>query len=403
MIACPASPSVTPPTGAARRLVVVIDSLDVGGAEVQTVAVLPELAKHGWSIELVTITGRERLAPALAGRGVRVLSRPRASGRLALLGRLLWLAGTLLKLAGARPRPVLYALLPYATVIAGPITLLRGCPLTVGRRSRNFYRQALHPVLRWIEGQVVRRADAVVANAEASRQDLIAEGAEPDRVVVIANGVDPDRVRPAGDPAALRRELGIGPDTLVLLQVANFFPYKGHADLLAALSVLRRANGLPTDWLAVFAGRDPAGSENLDRLRAQARELGLLDRIRIGGERSDIGSLLGIGHIAVCASHQEGLSNALLEAMAAGLAVVSTDVGGHREALADGRAGLVVPPHAPEALAAALGRLLHDPDLRARLGAAAAERAVRNYSLTTSAHALSLVLERVRERHRPAS
>lgn len=392
-----------PPAETARKLVVVIDSLEVGGAEVQTVAILPELAKQGWSIDLVTVTGRERLAPALAGRGARIRSRPRAAGRLDRLGRLLWLAGTLLKLAGARPRPVLYALLPYATVIAGPIALLRGCPLAVGRRSRNFYREKLHPVVRWIEGQVVRRADAVVANAEASRQDLIAEGAEPDRVVVIANGVDPDRVRPAANPAALRRNLSINPDTLVLLQVANFFPYKGHADLLAALSALCRDGRLPPDWLVLFAGCDPAGSENLDRLRAQARALGLLDRVRFLGERGDIGGLLGIADIAVCASHQEGLSNALLEAMAAGLAVVSTDVGGHRQALADGRAGVIVPPHAPEELAAALGRLLHDPDLRARLGAAAAARAAESYSLPASARALSLVLDRVRERRRPAS
>jgi glycosyltransferase involved in cell wall biosynthesis len=377
-------------------LVVVIDSLDVGGAEVQIVSTLPELVKSGWAVSLLTITGREQLAPALEGSGVRLHSRVRAEGRLGRVGRLIWLARTLVRLLGSRPKPAVYALLPYATLVAGPLALLLRCSLAVGRRSRNTYQSELKPVLRWLERQIVRRADVLIANAEPSRQDLIAEGADPAKIVVVPNGVHPDRVRTVGDPEGLRRELELERTSFVMLQVANFFPYKGHADVLAALAILAAEGRLPRHWTMIFAGHDPSGGDNMARLRSSAAELGLLEHLRFVGRRGDVGDLLAISDLAICASHQEALSNAVLEAMAAGLPVISTDVGDHRAALGNGHAGMLVPAGRPEELAVAIGLLIRDRDMRARMGASAAQRAAEQFSLQRSVALLSAVLDRIK-------
>jgi glycosyltransferase involved in cell wall biosynthesis len=167
---------------------------------------------------------------------------------------------------------------------------------------------------------------------------------------VIANGVDvpPVATDVRGEPA-------------VGLMVANLNPWKGHADLVAAMQLL----GSPPRIRCIGAGVEA------DRLHALVREVGLSDRVVFEGAVLDAaGEFAGV-EFGVLASHREGLPNAVLEAMAVGVPMVATAVGGVPELITDEVDGLLVPPHDPAALAAAIGRMATDRALRVRLGEAA--------------------------------
>ena len=109
--------------------------------------------------------------------------------------------------------------------------------------------------------------------------------------------------------------------------------------------------------------------------------------VRLAGERDDVGELLAAADLFVLSSRSEGLPLSILEAMAAGLPVVASDVGGVPELVVDGETGLLVPPGDPHALAAAIDRLLDDPDLRRRLGAAGRLRVSEQFDLESTQRA----------------
>lgn len=198
-------------------------------------------------------------------------------------------------------------------------------------------------------------------------------GLEAERLPVVHNGVPvpaelPDRG--AATRRALRRQLGLPEDGRLLVCVGNLYPVKGHATLLRALPAL------PGARLAI-AGR---GAEE-SNLRALAAELGVANRLHLLGVVDGVDALLRAADLFVHPSRSEGLPLAVLEALAGGVPVVASRVGGIPEAVEDGRSGLLVPPGDPEALAAAIGELLADPERAKALGRAGFERAAREFSV----------------------
>jgi glycosyltransferase involved in cell wall biosynthesis len=170
--------------------------------------------------------------------------------------------------------------------------------------------------------------------------------------------------------------LQIPDDALVITVIANLIAYKGHRDLVDALALIR--DQLPQPWRLLAIGRDDGIGGDL---KAQAQSLGLGDNIRWLGERGDVDELLSASDMFNLPSHQEGFSNALLEAMAARLPVVATAVGGNADAVVAGETGSLVPVRDPRALAAAILRLAQDPDLRASFGEAGRRRVEQRFSL----------------------
>ena len=164
------------------------------------------------------------------------------------------------------------------------------------------------------------------------------------------------------DRAAVRQELGVAPDAPVLLTVARSTPQKDHATLLEALPAVLARYGEAQLWLA---GSGPLDTE----IRAQAAALGLDGAVRFLGQRGDVPDLLGAADLFVLPSRFEGLPLAVLEAMAAGRAVVATAVGGTDEAVIDGVTGRLVPSGDPVALAYGIVATLA-PGCAARYGAA---------------------------------
>jgi glycosyltransferase involved in cell wall biosynthesis len=171
---------------------------------------------------------------------------------------------------------------------------------------------------------------------------------------VIPNGLDVDRVQPRQPRTRLRR----------IVVVANLRPEKGHDVLLdAAVEVLRRFPDAHVECVG--------GGPLLDALIARAEARGLLHAVTFLGQRDDVPARLADADLFVLPSRSEAFPNAVLEAMAAGLPIVASGVGGIRELIADDRSGLLVPAGDAAALADRLCRLMADPALAARLGGAA--------------------------------
>ena len=351
------------------RLLVVTTGLGIGGTERHLLAVLPRLRAHGFEPRIACLRTGGALAPDFAAAGIEVTACDGGggpAGAVRVLPRLrAWLS---------RQRPAIaHFFLPEAYLLGGLASLgLGGIVRVMSRRSLNRY-QRNHPFAARVEAWLHQRMDAVLANSAAVAAELRAEGVSAGRLHVIANGLV---FAAGGDRIATRRVLAITPDALVVVVVANLIAYKGHADLIDALASVHAR--LPASWTLLCVGRDDGiGVE----LAARAAAAGMGDRIRFLGQRDDVPALLAASDIAVSASHEEGSSNAVLEAMAAGLAVIATDAGGNAEAIQPGTGGLLVPPRDPAALGAALLSLAGEPDLRARLGDAARMRATRDFSL----------------------
>jgi glycosyltransferase involved in cell wall biosynthesis len=204
--------------------------------------------------------------------------------------------------------------------------------------------------------------------AERLGRDL---GIPRSRIATIPNGV---RYAPPA-PSTLREELGLTPGDRLLVSVGNLYPVKGHHHLIEALALL--ADRHSTLHVAIAGRGDMA-----DALAASARSLGLTDRVHLLGLRSDVGAVLAAADIFVLPSLSEGLPLALLEAMFAGRPIVASDVGDVGVALAHGDAGVLVEAGRTAELAAALDRLLRDPERCRDLGARAARRAATEYDVS---------------------
>jgi sugar transferase (PEP-CTERM/EpsH1 system associated) len=192
------------------------------------------------------------------------------------------------------------------------------------------------------------------------------------KVTQIYNGVDTEAFSPA-DKEAARRTLGIRDGAVVIGTVGRLDPVKDHRGLLEAFGRTARH---PQAQLVVV-GDGPCRAE----LEQVGRRLGLDGRVLMLGERQDVARILRALDVFALPSLGEGISNALLEAMASGLPVIATRVGGNPELVDDGVTGTLVSPRSAEALAAAFDRYLSDPALIRKHGEAGRQRALRDFSL----------------------
>jgi glycosyltransferase involved in cell wall biosynthesis len=221
----------------------------------------------------------------------------------------------------------------------------------------------------------MRRSRAVVAVSRDIASGVCAGNwADPSRLHTVLNGVDLDQFQPGSDRDPVRRALGISPGARVLGTVARLSPEKDQATLLRAFRQLARE--LPSAHLMLVG--DGALRSELERL---ARDLGLAERTHFLGERRDIASLLRAMDVFCLPSLTEGTSLTLLEAMATGLPVVATAVGGNPEVVADQVSGLLVKPGEPDQLAHALLCVFQDGQWARRLGHAGREIVRQRYSM----------------------
>ena len=355
------------------RVLFVAPRLDAGGAEIHLVRVIPQLRRAGLDASLFTIARGGRFEDDLTAAGVPVLGvemsgvRPVRSLRVAhALHR---------EIRNLKP-DILHFFLPEPYLIGSIAAAGLGRMIRImSRRSLADY-QRNHLLLARLERYLHHSTNALIGNSSAVAAQLIQECAHPEKVGVIHNGIDVPPLPDRQARAACRLELGIAENAFVIAVIANLIPYKGHADLFAAL-----ANGrerLRGPWRLILIGRDEGFGRTL---RRQAELLGISSNILWVGECSDPQAMLAAADLGVLPSHQEGFSNSLIEKMAHALPIVATRAGGNTDAVVDGESGCLVPIANPEALGAAITALYENAGLRVRMGAAARLRVERLFTL----------------------
>jgi sugar transferase (PEP-CTERM/EpsH1 system associated) len=230
-----------------------------------------------------------------------------------------------------------------------------------------------HPLRNRLRRLAAPLISRFVAVSDDLRRWLVEQvGVPAGKVVHICNGVDTTRFSP-GD-RAIRAGLGLGAESVLIGTVARLDPVKDQAGLLEAFALVARQR---PEAILMIAGDGPCRGA----LHQRADSLGLTPRVRFLGERSDVPDLLRAMDVFVLPSIAEGISNTVLEAMATGLPIVATRVGGNPELVEDGVNGLLVPRSDVPALARALDRYLDDPALGVLHGKSSRERAVDVFDL----------------------
>jgi len=369
---------------ALRRILYVLGSLEVGGAERHVAHVAARLKERGWEPEVFVLSPGGPLTSFLEQAGVPVhgvslpkwLVRALKNQRLRARVGLVFTAAALLRTLWWRRPQVAHFFLPAAYIIGGLASMLAFVPVRImSRRSLNNYQED-HPLFTRIERRLHPHMTLVCGNSRAVVDQLRDEGIEPTQLRLIYNGIDTESYTRPFDKVATRIRLSVPRDALVFVVVANLIPYKGHADLIEAFARIKTQ--LPTPWRLLCLGRDDGiGAE----LQSQAKAHGMEGNIQFLGSRTDVPDFLRLADVGVLCSHQEGFSNAVLEGMAAALPMVVTDVGGNAEAVIDGENGYVVPPRDPVRLGEALLRVANDED-RSAMGERGQRRVQECFSIS---------------------
>lgn len=230
-------------------------------------------------------------------------------------------------------------------------------------------------VLPWLGRRLARRCARIVVPSQACHR-LAETLVDPAKIALVSNGIHLEP--PAVDRAGLRRELRVG-DRPMIVVIGQLAPWKGHHVAIEVARLLRDQNLSPR-FLLIGDDRFQDHPDAQDSLRQRVRELGLLEVVHLLGYRTDIASILGAADLLLHPAYPEPFGRVVVEGMAAGLPVVAFH-GDHgpAEILRDGIDGFLVTPRTPEALAAAVSKLLADRGLRQSLGAAAKERAAARY------------------------
>lgn len=366
----------------------VLPRLETGGTEKHVCTLVRRLDRERFRPMVVATAEGGPLEADFAGMGVSVhvlgyRGFTRRRGRIVRTAyRSTCAIRELARLLRAERVAVVHAYLPVANVLGAIAGRLARTPVIVlSKRGLCHYKKG-RPIMAFFENTANLAASAVTANSSAvAAAVLAAERFCRNKIRVIRNGIDASAFSPAdgGPPhtaASPCPDLRLPPGSTTILYAANLFAYKGHLDLIAAAaSVVPR---FPAAHFLLAGREEGAGAEVRQRVEA----LGLSANVHLLGPRDDVPALLRTADLVVHPSHEEGFSNTILEAMAAGKAIVASDVGGIPEAVTDGETGLLVPPGDPERLAEGILALLGDPQRAETLGRAGRRRVLEHFPVT---------------------
>ncbi|HEX5314268.1 MAG TPA: glycosyltransferase [Gammaproteobacteria bacterium] len=393
-------PPYAPPSSDRLRLLTFMTLFGIGGTEKQVVNLSKLLDRERFALRFGCLKRWGELLEEVEREGFVIDEYPimRLYGREAM--RQQWRFARAL----ARDRvQIMHSYNFYANVFSIPAARMARVPCVVASvRDLGVY---LTPAQCRVQNWACRLADVVLVNAEAIRRWMIAQGFPEKKLRVIRNGVDLAKFRVKAD-GSLRRELELPPQAPVVVMLARLDPKKGVEYFLrAAPRIMERC---PDTYFVVVGEaflRDPDDERRPDleqrrELERRAAELGIGEHIRFVGMRPDVPEILAMATVSVLPSFSEGLSNTLLESMAAGVAVVATDVGGTPEVIRNGCDGILVPPANTRAIVDAVCSILEDPLLAARLRAQGRERVASAFSFDKMTRATEAVYDELMQRKR---
>lgn len=344
--------------GEPRRILYVLKTVNLGGAETLVRTLCKRTLDQGFSATVVHVVGRR---PGLGDReflsGVEEIHLGRRFVPWTLHLAMIVLRGGFDVIHVHSPLP--------GSVARLAARMLRRRPAIITTEHNSW--PAYHPATRLLNRITIGLSDSVVTVSREALESLSLRAGR--RAFALQHGIDFDLTRAAADEIdkdAIKASLALPADAIVLACVASFKPAKDHANLISALEIVRDA-GVTFVCLLVGDG------ELMPEIQDKVRERNLGDHTRFLDAREDVAALLRCSDVAVLASRQEGFPVAVMEAVALGVPVVATRVGGIPDVMTDDENALLVAPGDPHALAEALQRAILSPDLRRRLAVSAAQ------------------------------
>ena len=340
-------------------IAIVITSFEPGGTERQMIELVRRLDPQRWSVHLACFHARGGWFERAAAAAASVTEFPvKSFKRLETLRHL----NAFARWCRERDIAVVHTSDLYANIFGLPGAALAGVAVRIGNRREINPDKSSGQIL--LQRAAYGCAHVIVANSNAAARRLAQEYVPASKVAVIPNGLDFAPFRPHGPHGRPLRNV---------IVVANLRPEKGHDVLIdAAVQVLARVPDVRFDVVG--------GGPELYTLLARCEARQVRHAFRFLGHQDDVAGRLAVADLFVLPSRSEAFPNAVLEAMAARLPIVASDVGGISELIDDNRTGLLVPAGDPDALADRLLRIMADPALAARLGDAARVAAETRYS-----------------------
>jgi len=358
----------------------------IGGTERQVLNLVQGLDTSRFGVEVACLKRWGALLPEMEATGVPITEYKTSS---LYNHKALWNQIRFANHLRKRNVEIVHTYGFYSNVFAIPPARLAGAAAVLA--SIRDTGEHLTPMQKRIEKLFCRMADCIVTNAEAVRNRLTNEGYAAEKIVVIHNGIELTRYARKPGELGLHRELGVPSNTQLVAVFARLNELKGIEYFLrAAAGLIERFRNVR--FLIVGDG---ASRLELERY---AQRLGLNKHVVFLGFRLDVPALLSEISVSVLPTLSEGLSNSLLEAMAASVPVVATTVGGNPEVVQGGVTGLLVPPRDAEALARAIGQFLEDPWLGKTFGLAGRERVSKRFALEHMTRATERLYEGLTER-----
>ena len=365
-------------------VVFALDTMRVGGTELNAVRTAERLDRKRFDLRVVCLDEEGPLAERYRSIPIPVVTLPLRS----LYGRSMFSSGRRFAryLRDERVQ-IVHAPVMDTNIFATPWALLARTPVII--TSRRWWHSLPNRKLQLGNRAAFRLSDAVLANsAQVARSVQEREGVPSNRIWQVTNFVDDGAFTPlTGEQrASTRVRWGIPDGALVAGCVARLVPVKDHGTLLNAFALVRLA--CPSAHLVLVGDGERRGE-----LEALATRLQVKQAVSFVGELRDDANYHRMFDVSVLCSLSEGFPNSLVEAMAAGVPIVATGVGGILDAVTDGKNGLLVPTESPRELAVALSTLLGDARLREGMGAAGRSRAEERYQASAAVQSLETMYE----------
>ena len=373
----------------------IITRLDRGGSAEAVMQLVEGLQRDGYPVKLVTgrtVEPQEDLSAFSRRTGVPVISVQELKREVSPVDDLIAL-GKLMRLIGRERPEIVHTHSSKAGILGRSAARLMGCPVIVHFPHGHVFYGYFGRLRTWavilVERLAARITHCIFTLTElGKREHLRFKVAEPEKFVTVPCGIDLAKFSsPRRSPAEVRAEFGFSPSDIVAGYVGRLVPIKGCEYFLYALELTRRRR---SEIKGIIVGDGPLREE----LEELAKGLGLSESVVFAGVREDIPEIMHALDLFVLTSLNEGLGRVLLEAMACGVPVVASRVGGVAEIVLHRETGLLVPPKDPEEIAGAILEILNDGE-KAELFSRKGKERARAFDVTRMLERTEEVYERL--------